>query len=533
MGVGLGFGFRIAGAPGRRRYTMIGQLTSTVPPALAERGHRWRWAGLAVLLVAEAMNLLDSTIVQVAAPVIHADLGGAVSGIQWFSAAYTLAFALVLITGGRLGDIAGRRRVFRIGVAGFVLASLACACSPTADVLTGARIVQGACAALAIPQTFGLIRAMFAGPETAKALGTIGPVMGLAAVCGPVLGGVLTHADVLGLSWRAVFLVNVPLGAAVLAGIGWLCEDRAAHRPRLDFPGTALATTGTGLLVYPLVQADTAGMPTRSWLSIGIGLAVLAGFGVHQRARARRGRTPLVEPGLLARRGFRAALAASTLFFSVMTGLMLVTVLYLQLGTGAGTLTAGLSMLPWSAGLAVSSWIAGAGLVGRFGWRLMPAGLGVLLLGVLGAVAACRAAGPAGYPWPLLGPLAICGLGLGLFTVPFFTIALREVRPEETGSAAGLLNAVQQLGGTLGVALLGSVFLRAAGRASSGGAGVAALIAMQRALWLSAALIVAAAVAAVFMAGPRQNRSVQAQPQPLTAATAPRPAADGGGSRRG
>jgi predicted MFS family arabinose efflux permease len=403
----------------------------------------------------------------------------------------------------RLGDIAGRRRVFRIGVTGFVLASLACALSPAPDALTGARIVQGACAALAIPQTFGLLRAMFTEPETAMALGTIGPVMGLAAVCGPVLGGVLTHADVLGLSWRAVFLVNVPLGVAVLAGAGWLREDRAAHRPRLDLPGTALATTGTGLLVYPLVQADTAGMPARSWLSIGVGLAVLAGFGAHQRGRARRGRTPLVEPGLLAGRGFRAALATSTLFFTVMTGLMLVIVLYLQLGTGADTLTAGLSMLPWSVGLALSSWIAGARLVGRFGARLMPAGLGLLLLGVLGAIAACRAAGPVAYPWPLLGPLAVCGLGL--FTVPFFTIALQDVRPEETGSAAGLLNAVQQLGGTLGVALLGSVFLRArtAGSPSTGDAGVAALIGVQRALWLSAALIVATAVTAAFMAGRR------------------------------
>jgi MFS family permease len=144
--------------------------------------------GPAALLVAEAMNLLDSTIVQVAGPAIHADLGGPVSYIQWFSAAYTLAFALLLITGGRLGDIAGRRRVFRIGVTGFMLASLACALAPSAGMLIGFRVVQGAAAAVVIPQTFGLIRAMFDGDETAKALGGIGPVMGLAAICGPVLG---------------------------------------------------------------------------------------------------------------------------------------------------------------------------------------------------------------------------------------------------------------------------------------------------------------------------------------------------------
>jgi MFS family permease len=170
--------------------------------------HRLRWAGLAVLLVAEAMNLLDSMIVQVAAPAIHADLAGPDSDIQWFSAAYTLPFAVLLVTGGRLGDIVGRKRVFLFGVTGFVVASACCALAPSAGVLIAARAVQGAAAALVIPQTFGLIRAMFDGSELSRALGSIGPVMGLAAVCGPVLGGVLTHADLFGSSWRSVFVAT-------------------------------------------------------------------------------------------------------------------------------------------------------------------------------------------------------------------------------------------------------------------------------------------------------------------------------------
>jgi MFS family permease len=214
---------------------------------------RWRWIGLAAVLTAEAMNLLDATIVQVAAPAMRAGLGGSATDLQWFSAAYTLPFAVLLITGGRLGDIAGRRRVFRIGVAVFLLASLACAFAPAAGTLTAFRVVQGAAAAAVIPQTIGLIKAMFDGDEVARALGTIGSVMGLAGVAGPVLGGVLTHADLFGSSWRAVFLVNAPLGVAVLALTNRIHEDRAPRRPGLDPPGTALVIIAATLIVYPLI----------------------------------------------------------------------------------------------------------------------------------------------------------------------------------------------------------------------------------------------------------------------------------------
>ena len=424
--------------------------------------HRRRWAALAVLLVAEAMNLLDATIVQVAGPAIHADLPGPAAGIPWFSAAYTLPFAAFLITGGRLGDILGRAKVFKLGVAGFVFASLVCAAAQDAGLLIGARAVQGAAAALIIPQTIGLIRALFDGDELAKALGTIGPVMGLSAVTGPLLGGLLTEA----LSWRAAFLVNVPLGLAVLLAARLLREDRAATRPRLDVTGTLLVAAGAGLLVYPLI--DPVGT---NWGLFAAGAALLVVFGFQQRRAA----APLVEPSLFANRGFPAALAGSLLFFAVMTGLMQVVPMQLQLGLGAGVRTAGLTLLPLSAGLAVSSYFAGTRLVPRFGSRVMFAGLALLLAGVL----AMAAGGVGAYPWAL----ALCGLGMGTFTVPFFTAALERVRPHETGSAAGLLNAVQQLGGTLGVALLGGLYL---------GTGTAAA-----ALGPGAALAVAAAVAVV------------------------------------
>lgn len=465
--------------------------------------YRWRWAALATLLVAEAMNLLDSTIVQVAAPVMHADLGGPDSDIPWFGAAYTLPFALLLITGGRLGDIAGRRRVFRIGVAGFVIASLSCAVATSAGMLIGARAAQGAAAALVIPQTFGLIRGMFDGAELAKALGGIGPVMGLAAVCGPMLGGVLTHADVLGSSWRAVFLVNLPLGIAVLLAAPLLREDRAGRRSRLDLAGTALAVLGTGLIVYPLIEGNTAGWPGWTWGALTAGVVVLVVFGLHQRRKTRSGHSPLVESSLFHDRGFPAALATSVLFFAVMNGLMPIIVLQLRLGPHADVLTAGLTLMPWSCGMAVSSWVAGAYLVPRYGSRVMFAGLAILLAGVLAAIAVYATSRPTAYPWPLLAALAISGLGLGLFTVPFFTTALRRVRPHETGSAAGLLNAVQQLGATLGTALLGTVFFRTL--ATTAAPSAAPLDGAQHAFWVAAGLLVAAGITAALMTGPHHD----------------------------
>ncbi|WP_439386288.1 MFS transporter [Amycolatopsis lexingtonensis] len=485
------------------------------------------------------MNLLDATIVQVAGPAIP----GPAAAIPWFTAAYTLPFAAFLITGGRLGDVLGRAKVFKIGVAGFVLASLACAAAPNADTLIGARAAQGAAAALVIPQTIGLIRSLFDGAELAKALGTIGPVMGLSAVTGPLLGGLLTQA----VSWRAAFLVNVPLGLAVLfaarllredrvaarppvapadtalagAGLGenraagrppvapagaalagaGLGENRAAGRPpvapigsvgagprekqaptrpRIDPIGTALVVAGAGLLVYPLL--DPTGP---DWRLLAAGAAVLMAFGFHQRRSA----APLVEPSLFTHRGFPAALAGSLLFFASMTGLMQVVPMQLQLGLGADVRTAGLTLLPLSAGLAVSSWFAGARLVPRFGARVMFGGLALLLLGILAAIAIY--ASVPGYPWPLPVALALCGLGMGTFTVPFFTAALAHVRPHETGSAAGLLNAVQQLGGTLGVALLSGLYL---------GSGTATA-----SLGLAAGLVVAAA-AAVLPLSSRRGR---------------------------
>jgi MFS family permease len=318
-----------------------------------------------------------------------------------------------------------------------------------------------------------------------------------------MLGGALTHADIFGSSWRAVFLVNVPLGVVVLFTAPLLREDRAADRPRLDIVGTGLAIRGVSLVVYPLIEGDTDGWPVWDWGAMLAGLVVFAVFGRHQRWRSRHGRSPLIEASLFSNHGFPAALASAVLFFAVVNGLMLVIVLQLQLGLHADVLTAGLTLVPWSGGLALSSWLAGAYLVPRFGPRVMFAGLAVLFAGIVVTIGVYGTSDAAALSWPFLAALADSGLGLGLFTVPFFSTALGRVSPRETGSAAGLLNAVQQLGGTLGIALLGGVFLHTFRAVTPGPVTLAAtaVVAAQNGFWLAAGLVAATSMASAFMIG--------------------------------
>jgi MFS family permease len=400
--------------------------------------YRWRWPALAALLLAEAMNLFDSTVMPVTGPAIRADFALSDTALQWLTVGYSFPFALLLITGGRLGDVLGRRRVFIVGMLIFTLCSALCAYAPTTAVLLAARAVQGASAALIIPQTFGLIRAMFTGTEVAKALGTIGPVMALSALCGPVAGGMLASFD-----WRLVFLVNLPLSLAVLAISPLIREDRSPTRPRLDVSGTLLASLGLGLLLFPLMGGNETRVPT--WVYVTSGLAILAVLALHQRGRT----DPLVEPSLFRGKVFPASLAGSLLFFAVMNGLLFALVLFLQLGQGKTPSAAALTLLPWSAGLAIGSWTAGTLLVPRIGPKTMRAGLCLIMIGLAGLTTSIT-------PIPLL----LTGLGLGAFTVPFFGNALSGIAPHETGSASGLLNAVQQLGATIGVAVLGAVYFR-------------------------------------------------------------------------
>ncbi|MFG1807976.1 MFS transporter [Streptomyces sp. NPDC049040] len=452
------------------------------------RATRLHWLGLAVILAVEVMDLLDATIVGVASPSIQADLGGSSTRIQWIAAAYTLAFAVLMITGARLGDIVGRRRMFLIGVAGFALCSLLCACSGSAGMLIGMRAAQGGFAAMMVPQGLGLLREIFPPSQVGAAFGVFGPVMGLAAVGGPVLGGFLTDADLLGTGWRAVFLINVPLAAAAFAlALRVLPDSRAPHGPRLDLPGVAILSAAVLLLVYPLVQGRDLGWPLWSYLMMAASVPVLAVFVRLQRSVLRRGGSPLVEPGLFGRPGFTGSLAVGLVFFAALTGIMLVVPLYLQYGLGFSARSAGLAMIPWALGSSVGATLSGAWLGRKYGRTTLQGGL---LLSAAGIAAVALTAHLAGTPggWQLAPPLLVSGIGLGLVMAPFFDISLAGVPDQETGSASGVLNAVQQLSGSVGVAVLGTAFFARAGHGMGG--------ALESTLLMAAgALAVASAVA--------------------------------------
>ena len=473
---------------------------SSPPSALRSEpaGHPRRWAILALVLLVECMDLLDGTIVNVAAPSIRADLGSGLSSLQWIAGGYALTFAVGLVTGGRLGDVYGRRRLFLGGVGGFAAASLLCGLAPTSAALVAARLLQGACAALMIPQGFGIIRAAFAPDEVGRAFAAFGPVIGLSAVLGPVLGGVLTEGDVLGLGWRSIFLVNLPLAAAALvAGARLLPESRAAAPPTLDVPGAALITAAAGLLVYPLIQGREAGWPAWAFASMAAALAVLAAFAVAERRRERVGLSPLVTPSLFRRRAFTAGLLCALVFFAGMIGLMLVFSLYLQMGLGYGAAHAGVAFVPWSLGTAVGAGL-GAGLLGpRFGRVTLHAGAAVMLTGVLGMLAVVHATGPDMSVWHIAGPELLAGAGMGMLLAPLFDFVLAGVEDHEVGSASGVLNATQQLAGAVGIAAIGTVFFSVAGDAGIRRA-------FEAALWIDAALLVVTAALVLLL--PRRAR---------------------------
>src|ERR1700742_1707940 len=258
--------------------------------------HPRRWVILALVLAAECMDLLDGTVVNVAAPTIRAQLHTSASGLQWIIGGYALAFAIGLITGGRLGDIYGRKRLFVIGALGFVAASVAAAFSVSSEMLIGCRMAQGFAAAMLIPQGLGIVRDVFAPGEQASAFAVFGPVIGLSAVLGPIIGGTLIAANALGSGWRLIFLVNLPLGLiAALGAARVMPESRAPRPPRLDIVGTLICAAGMGLLIYPLIQGREAGWPVWTYVMIAGSAAAFGTLVLWSRRMRGAGRDPLIE----------------------------------------------------------------------------------------------------------------------------------------------------------------------------------------------------------------------------------------------
>jgi EmrB/QacA subfamily drug resistance transporter len=375
--------------------------------------------------------------------------------MQWWSAAYTMAFGIFLIVGGRLGDMFGRRRLFLIGITGFTLSSVACALAPDPGVLIATRGLQGAFGALLIPQGLGVLKTVFPPEELGGAFGAFGPVMGIAAICGPILAGWLVGADYLGTGWRMIFLINLPVGLLGLAGaLRFMPESRSPRRVRLDVRGIALITLASLCVIYPLVQGREQGWPLWIFGVLALGLVLFGVFAVVER---RAHGTPLIEPSLLQNRAFTNGLALGVVFFTAFGGLTLVLSLYTQLGLRFSPLHAGLALVPLSLGAA-----AGAGssfaLIPRFGRYVLQAGLVLVIPGLAALALTVDHYGAGTSSWNLAPSLLVVGIAVGWVFGPMFNIILAGVEQHEVGSASGTLTAIQQLGNSLGVAVLATLF---------------------------------------------------------------------------
>ena len=425
-------------------------VASEAPPA-----YRWRWVVLAIVLVAEIMDLLDSTVITIAAPTVRAELGGGTSTMQWWAAGYTLAFGVFMIVGGRLGDIYGRRKVFIVGIVGFTLASTACALAPSPDALIAFRVLQGGFGALLIPQGLGVIKTVFPPKEMGGAFAAFGPVMGLAAIAGPILAGWLVTADLLGTGWRMIFLINVPLGLLGLAGaLRFMPESKATNAVRLDPLGVALISAASLCLIYPLVQGRELGWPVWTFLLMAGGIALLGVFaGTERRSHG----SPMIAPSLLRNRAYTSGLLVGLTFFAGFAGLVMVTSLFFQLGLHFSPEHAGLTLVPLSVGTAFTAGASYA-LMPRFGRAVLQGGVLVLIAG-LGALAwTVTHWGTDVTSWQMVPANVVIGLGLGFVFGPLFNVILAGVDDDEVGSASGTLNAIQQLGNSIGVAVLATIF---------------------------------------------------------------------------
>src|ERR1700740_350999 len=341
------------------------------PPAGAGEGaDPRRWLTLAILLLAAFMNLLDVSIVNIAIPSIQRDLHASYADVQWALAGYPLAYPLVLITGGRLGDTFGRKRLFLIGVSGFTIMSALCGAAQSTGQLIAFRVVQGAMGAIMVPQVLAVIQVIFPPAERIKALAGFGVTAGLGTVSGPLIGGLLIQHNLLGLSWRPIFLITGPVGTLAVAASAVLArESRAPRPPKLDPVGVGLVSAALLLLLYPLVEGRQLGWPAWTFVSRAAAAPVLAAFIGYERLKARRDGSPLVQLGLFRERGFSAGMAIAVAFFLGIASFGLVLTLFLQLGLGFTPLHAGLTCLPFSLGVLASSGAAArlAPRVGRGG----------------------------------------------------------------------------------------------------------------------------------------------------------------------
>jgi MFS family permease len=418
-----------------------------------------RWLMFAILLVGAFLPPLDFFIVNVALPSIQEDLGTGSSAEQLVISSYATLYAVTLITGGRLGDLYGRGRMFFLGLLGFAAASLMCGLAASPWTLILGRALQGVTAAVMAPQALASVQAIFPTSERPLALSLYGAVFGLASVIGQALGGVLIAVDVLGMGWRAIFLVNLPIALLVIAfGIPVLKETRASQASKLDLVGTALSMLTLTALVVPLIEGREAGWPLWAWLSLAAAPVLAALFWRYENRLHLTGRTPILNPAALKAPGLGRALLVALCFYTIGVFFLLFS-MYMQGALRMTALHAGLIFLPFGAGF-----LLGPLLVPRLGRILRdyvnPVGMGLEVFGFLwlGGLVSVT---PTALTPPLTSLMAILfliGFGQGLALPTLMRMVTGRVALAYSGMIAGVTSATLQISTSLSVALIGGVF---------------------------------------------------------------------------
>lgn len=418
------------------------------------------WRGLSVLLLAGFVTIFDLFVVNVAIPSMQVGLGTSFAQIGFIIAGYELAFGVCLIIGGRLGDLFGRRRMFIAGMAGFTLASLLCGIAPGAAFLIGARVLQGLAAAMLFPQVYASITSNFSGDASRRAFGYLGMTLGLAAIAGQVLGGLLVHADVFGLGWRTIFLVNVPIGVFAIAAARLIPETRSIQRPTLDWVGVITVSGALTLLLVPLIEGAQHGWPAWSvWSLVGAGVLFVL-FYRHQEGRRITGHQPLVDMRLMGQSRFALGGVLVLLIYSTSSSFFLCFALLVQTGFGLNPLIAGSIFAPCSVGFVAASLLAPR-LVSRFGVQSIAVGALVYATSVAWMIGQVWAAGELLVPWHLIPVLVVVGAAQGMIMTPLLNLVLGGVDAAQAGMASGVISTLQQIGAALGVAVVGIFFSHA------------------------------------------------------------------------
>jgi EmrB/QacA subfamily drug resistance transporter len=423
---------------------------------------------LIAVLIGAFMSLLDATIVNVALPTIQHSLGASYDSLEWVVSGYALAFGLVLIPAGRLGDAIGRKPLYLTGLVLFVLASLGAGLAQTATELVAARIIQGLAAGTFYTQISATIVDIYAGPKRSRAFGTLAAVIGVSTAVGPLAGGLLITAAGPHTGWRWIFLVNLIIGlGAVPLAVRYLPKPVRRPRQRNDLGGVALLTVFLLTLLIPLIEGRTLGWPDWTYACFAAVIPLLAALWLWERRVERRGRIPLFPPRVVGTRAFASGATFGLVYFAAFTSIFFILAVTWQEGFGHGALASGLVISPFACGAVISARKCHQ-LAARLGRQVLILGCSTVTVGLVTVLLIFHLTGEPNA-WYLVAPLFVAGLGHGIIIAPNIDLVLKSVPPADNGSASGVLNTAQRVGSAFGIAVVGAVLfgtLHPAGRQS-------------------------------------------------------------------